>query len=274
MEQHVFHGFRDLAERLAGITLHDGAATLVTARVAGRLRELELASEEQYLALLQSEDGAGEAVHFLDAISTGFTSFWREGDHFVDLAARARRALAAGQRRFRYWSAACSAGHEPYSMAVALEPVFRGLDVDWKILATDLSTRRLQRAAAGVYARTEVAALPAAARAAYFEPAGEHPAFGRLYRVRETLKGHVVFRRLNLAQPPFPMRGPLDAVFCRNVMIYFGAPVRRALVAEVERLLAPGGALYVGQSEPLSHLGSGLQAERPTVLVRPTEGRQ
>lgn len=269
MHESVFHRFRDLAQRLAGISLRDGSETLVSARVATRMRELELTNEADYLAVLEGDDA--ETIRFLDAISTGFTSFWREEDHFIELADRARRDVERGQRRFRFWSAACSSGQEPYSMAIALEPVFRGTGADWKILATDLSTRRLARATRGVYSEDEVGPLGAEARALHLEAAGQHPVFGALFEVRAELKAHLSFRRLNLSAPPFPMKGPLDAIFCRNVMFYFDPPVRRVLVQEAERLLKPGGALYIGHSETLSQLSSTLQPVRPSVFCKREE---
>jgi chemotaxis protein methyltransferase CheR len=269
MKPRVFEGFRDLAQDLAGISLREGNDALVRARVAGRLRALALPSEEAYLALLKGAGGAEERVHFLDAISTGFTSFWREPEHFADLVEQTRLALTAGCRRFRFWSAACSSGEEPYSMAIALEGVFGDLEVDWKILATDLSVERLTHAVLGKYTADEVAPLDAVSRAANFVPGGNHPAFGPLHQVRPALRHRVLFRRLNLAQPPYPMRGPLDAVFCRNVMFYFEPPTRQALVGQIERLLRPGGTAYIGRSETLSQLETGLVTVRPSVFRKP-----
>lgn len=141
-------------------------------------------------------------------------------------------------------------------MAMALDTLFTGADVDWKILATDLSVQRLDHALAGRYGEAEVSALDPLMRAAYLEPLpkGDGPA---QYRVAAQLRAHVTFRRLNLVQVPYPMRGPMDAVFCRNVMFYFDASARRGLLAEAERLLKPGGALYIGTAETLGNDSSG-----------------
>jgi chemotaxis protein methyltransferase CheR len=151
------------------------------------------------------------------------------------------------------WCAASSTGEEPYTIAFTTEQVCTSRpNIDWRLLATDISTRVLRKASDGVYSESALEAVPEAVRRRNLikapTPNGEtEPHF----RVRDDLRSRILFRRMNLAKPPFPMRGPLDVVFCRNVMIYFDEPVRRALVAEFRRLLKPGGLLIVGMSEGL-----------------------
>ncbi len=267
MEREVFDGFADLAQRLGGMSLKAGSEALVTARVASRLRLLGLRTEAEYLALLRGPSSADEVVHFLDVISTGFTAFWREPEHFTDLVERTRAAYAAGQRRFRFWSAACSTGEEPYSMAMALDALFgAATDVDWKILASDLSVQRLEHALEGRYTEAEVESVDPGLRAAYLTPVVGQG--GHKLQVSAKLKAHVRFRRLNLVEAPYPMRGPLDAIFCRNVMFYFEPSARRRLLAEAERLLKPGGVLYLGSAETLGRPDTRLKLVRPSVFVR------
>ncbi len=269
MEPETFQAFQQLAYQKAGIFLRPGKAALVQARLARRLRELGLASEKEYLQRLQADPG-DEVILFLDAISTNFTKFFREPDHFESLQQDVEQLLSAGQTRFRFWSAACSSGEEPYTAAMVLDPLLRGKD--WKILATDISTRVLARAAEAVYPDEDVEPIPEALKRKYLEPAEAENGAAR-WAISRALRERIVFHRLNLANRPYPMSGPLDAVFCRNVMIYFDRPMRAGLVGEFDRLLRPGAHLFIGHSETLNGLETRLRSERPSVYRLPAEGR-
>ncbi len=269
MEAETFQAFPHIASQKAGIVLRPGKAALVQARLAKRLRELGLASEREYLDKLRSE-GEDELVLFLDAISTNFTKFFREPDHFETLARDVQAALSAGQTRFRFWCAGCSSGEEPYTAAMVLDPLLRGRD--WRILATDISTRVLSRAARGVYNDEEIDPIPGPLREKYLERAAVADG-GRRYAVARKLRERIVFHRLNLANRPYPMQGPLDVVFCRNVMIYFDRSMRAGLVGEIERILRPGAHLFIGHSETLNGIETALRAERPSVYRLPVEVR-
>jgi chemotaxis protein methyltransferase CheR len=269
MEQETFQAFQQIAYQKAGIFLRPGKAALVQARLAKRLRELGLNSEKEYLEKLQGDAG-DEVILFLDAISTNFTKFFREADHFETLQQDVEAALRAGQSRFRFWSAACSSGEEPYTAAMVLDPLLRGKD--WKILATDISTRVLSRAAEAIYSEEELEPVPEPLRKKYLEPAPSDEGVRR-WAIGRTLRERIVFHRLNLANRPYPMSGPLDAVFCRNVMIYFDRPMRAGLVGEFDRLLRPGAHLFIGHSETLNGLETQLRSERPSVYRLPAEAR-
>ena len=141
MHQKTFQHLRDLAYEKAGIDLGPAKEALVAARVGKRMRALDLPSEEAYADFLAADESGKELVHFLDAISTNFTSFFREADHFETLKELVRPKMAAGQRRFRFWSAACSSGEEPYTMAMALAELLERPGVDWRILASVLPVR-------------------------------------------------------------------------------------------------------------------------------------
>ena len=264
MDASLFRSFQALAYDQAGIALRDGKEALVEARIAKRLRALGLASAEEYLEYLGADAGGEELVQFLDAISTNFTSFYREPDHFEHLGAYLAERLAEGADRLRIWCAAASTGEEPYTLAITAAEALSGRDVDWKLLATDLSTRVLAAAKAGRYEARQVDRVPPRLRERYFRRAGPDA-----FEAVPELKRPISFARLNLAKPPFPMRGPFDAVFCRNVMIYFDSPGRQALIAEIERLLRPGGLLFIGHSETLSGLDTGLRLVRPSEYRRP-----
>lgn len=263
LTREVFQRFRDVAYRHAGITLKDGKETLVEARIAKRIAALGLADAQAYLSFLERDADGEELVRFLDVISTNFTSFFREVDHFTFLTEEAEQWLSEGRTRVRVWCAASSTGEEPYSLAMTLDQVL-GDRVEWKLLATDISTRVLAQASAGVYPADRLAQIPAHVRNRYFQ---KHPEGGPdAWLVRPALREHVVFGRLNLSRPPYPLHGPLDAVFCRNVMIYFDTAVRQHVADEVERLLRPGAPFVVGHAETLAGVRTSLRVLRPSVF--------
>jgi chemotaxis protein methyltransferase CheR len=258
-----FSEFRDLVYRASGITLGEGKEGLVTSRLGKRMRALGLPSFRAYLDRLGGRDGEEELVHMLDAISTNVTSFFRESSHFDLLRDEARAWHAAGQRRFRFWSAASSSGEEPYSLAITLAEAGVTSGADVSILATDISTRILAAASAGVYPEARLAGLPDGYAKRWFQaPRSRAPGSSE---VRSEIRSMVRFHRLNLAEPPFPMQGPLDAIFVRNVMIYFDNAVRSALVAECRRLLKPGGYLLIGHAETLGGMAEGFKCLKPSV---------
>ena len=151
-----------------------------------------------------------------------------------------------------------------------LEELFQGHGVDWKVLCTDISTKVLGMAKRGQYRAPQLKAVKREALARHFvKLRGEGTGDDAVYEVSRELKAHLTFARLNLARPPYPMRGPFDAVLCRNVMIYFDAPVRQGVVTEMERLVRPGALVFVGHAETLSGLDTGLQVVAPSVYRRP-----
>jgi chemotaxis protein methyltransferase CheR len=263
-----FRAFCDLAYAQAGIRLGEEKLALVSARVGKRLRALKLPSERAYLDFLENDKTGGELVEFLDVISTNFTSFFREPAHFDRLSAELGRHLARGQRSFTLWCAAASSGEEPYTIALVLAELFGGR-ADWRVLCTDISTRVLALARRGLYREQQVRAVRKESLDRYFIRHRGEGEDETQYEAGPQLKEHLTFARLNLAQPPFPMKGPFDAILCRNVMIYFDNPVRQALVSEMERLVRPGGLVFVGHSETLSGLKTRLQVVSPSVYRRP-----
>jgi chemotaxis protein methyltransferase CheR len=272
MDLELFHRFQKLAYSHAGIDLRPGKETLVAARVAKRQRSLGLSDEREYLRYLEADESGEEILHFLDAISTNFTSFFREKEHFDWLATELRRLVDAGQRRIRIWCAAAATGEEPYSLAItAREALGATAGVDVKILATDLSTRALHVARQGSYEGERLQPLSRAQLAAHFELVDGDPP---RHAARPELRSLLVFKRLNLAAPPFPMAGPLDVVFCRNVMMYFDRVVRERLVQEIERLLKPDGTLIIGHAETLQGIRTELGVIAPSIYGRQAGARR
>jgi chemotaxis protein methyltransferase CheR len=268
MDAAVFAQFREIVYKSSGIALSEGKESLVSARVAKRMRSLGLASHEEYLKYLRNDKTQAELVQLLDVISTNVTSFFRESDHFDFLTQLVSGWLAGGQRRFRFWSAASSTGEEPYTLAMVINEALRGYEVDWKILATDISTRVLDACRQGVYRQASIKTIPERLVKQYFEARKTGPDGEKEYAVKNELKSHISFQRLNLSTPPFPMNGPFDVVMCRNVMIYFDNHVRGNLLAEAYRLIKPGGFLMVGHAESLTGMMSRFKTVRPSIYSK------
>jgi chemotaxis protein methyltransferase CheR len=235
---------------LAGISLPDSKATLVYSRLAKRLRALGLRSFAEYCTFVASEKGGDESQEMLRALTTNVTRFFREPHHFEDLRVNVLEPVAdqvrAG-RRLRLWSAASSSGQEPYSMAFTVLSVWpNAADLDIRILGTDIDTNVLATGRAAVYDENLLEGIPTATRSQYFE---RDPSDKRAWRVCEAARRLVAFRELNLNGPSWPMKGPFDAIFCRNVVIYFDEPTQERVWSRFAPLVAPGGRLYVGHSE-------------------------
>ncbi|MBI1319514.1 MAG: methyltransferase domain-containing protein [Candidatus Hydrogenedens sp.] len=267
MDPRTFEKFRELIYAKSGIHLAPEKATLVASRISKRMRALEIDTPGHYFDYVVEDRSGQELVQLLDAISTNFTSFYREPVHIELMAKLLSEWAARGQRRFRLWSAASSSGEEPYTMGIAaLEALAAYPGCDLKILATDISTRMLERCMAGVYDEERVKPVPRMLMQKYFDR--EDRDGGSYYRVNDLLRRVLVFRRFNLSETPFKLKGPLDIVFCRNVMIYFDNTVRTRLVNEVHRILKPGGYLMIGHSESLNGLPTPLESVRPAVYMK------
>jgi chemotaxis protein methyltransferase CheR len=268
LDAQLFQKFCDIAYSKAGIKLRDGKEALVTARVAKRLRALGLSSPAEYLKLLEQDASGAEVISFLDTIATNFTAFFREPSHFERLRDYLEHCIRHKRKRIRIWCAACSSGEEPYTVAMTAAEVLDST-VDWRILATDISTKILAQAREGVYAEHSLKDVPRGLRAKYFVPVSAERRHQTNWQVAHQLRERIAFKRLNLATPPYPMTGPLDVVFCRNVMIYFDDPVRRGLISEIERLVSNDGMVCVGHSETLSGFAARLVAIEPSVYQFP-----
>jgi chemotaxis protein methyltransferase CheR len=257
MDQKTFDRFRDIVYEKSGIAINPNKVSLVIARVGKRMRELAIDNPREYLQRLLDDETGEEIVHLLDNISTNVTSFFREKDHFDFLGSYVRELSVAGQTRFRFWSAASSSGEEPYSIAMTVLDALSGKNTDIRILATDISTRVLKKCEQGKYPESKVGTVPPKFRTAYMEK--EREGSNDQYLVKDSLRRLLTFTRLNLSQTPFPMNGPMDAIFCRNVMIYFDNVVRKRLLDECFRLLKKGGYLFVGHAETLTGIISTLR---------------
>jgi chemotaxis protein methyltransferase CheR len=259
-----FDRIRKLLHDLCGINLVPGKEGLVKTRLTKRLRSLRLGSFEAYLKHL--EQNPDEITTMVDFLTTNKTGFFREIHHFNYLRDHFLPAFKARPCRMRCWSAGCSSGEEPYSLAILLrEEIPQSSQSDLRILATDISTRMLQRAKEAVYEDDVIQDVPPLWRQKYFEFMTAREA--RLYQVRADIRQMVRLARLNLMDC-WPMKGPFDVIFCRNVMIYFDKPTQERLVRRFWDLLAPGGLLLVGHSESLTTFPHNFHYAQPAVYVR------
>jgi chemotaxis protein methyltransferase CheR len=245
-----FQALRTLVKQITGINLTEAKRELVYARVARRLRALNLKSFREYRRRLKA-DGGAELVQLCNAITTNLTAFFREPHHFEYLRTEVLGPLVAKppqHRRLRIWSAGCSTGEEPYSIAMTvLEAVPDIHRWDIRILATDLDSNVLARARDGVYSAERLRHIGGAPRDRFFVPLDEE---GHRFEAGPELKRLVTVKSLNLMHA-FPMRGPLDVIFCRNTVIYFDKDTQRDLFARFARLQQPGQILFLGHSETL-----------------------
>jgi chemotaxis protein methyltransferase CheR len=272
LSDQLFQQFSRLVYQQSGISLHAGKKELLRARLNKRLRATGLSSYGDYYEFITSSSHSGEIIHFLDCISTNLTYFFREPKHFEFLDQIAMPELLAARKhernlRIRVWSAACSTGEEPYSLAMCLLSHLEGLDrADFRILATDISTRVLDVAVKGSYPRERIEKVPPVLRQKYFQK--EMGKDGETYyQVSKLLKQIVTFRRLNL-QTSYPFSGPFDYIFCRNAMIYFDKQTQQDLVRKMAGYLSRDGYLFVGHSESLTGLNHPLTYVRPSVYRR------
>ena len=257
----------DLVYSNSGIVLHDGKRALIRARLQKRLRTGGFPTFSEYLAHLRRDQSGEELAGLLDAIATNHTSFFREAAHFDFLRERVVPELVASRAAVvRGWSAACSTGEEPYTLAMTLlEALPDGLRDRLFIQASDISTKALATARAGVFGVPRIATVPRPFLSKYFDRGlGEQDG---LARVRPAIRRPIEFRHLNLLGID-DLGQRFNFIFCRNVMIYFDTSVRQRVVAMLERHLAPGGYLFVSYSETLNGLHHQLQWIAPAVYQR------
>jgi len=236
----------------AGIVIREHKEAMTRGRLARRVKALGMGSVAEYCAFLKTPGAIDEIPELINAVTTNHTAFFRERHHFdhlrSDVLPRLIQERAARRGRIRIWSSACSSGEEPYSAAaVSREVIGHRSDLDFKILATDIDTDILDRAAAGIYPADQFERLPADLRP-LLRLEGQ---VGRgEARISEDLKRLIAFKRLNLIET-WPMKGVFDVIFCRNVFIYFDTPTKAAILDRFVALLQPGGFLYLGHSESL-----------------------
>ena len=264
-----FDQFQKLIYEQVGITLGEQKKTLIVSRLSKRLRELALPSFQAYYDHVVGDVGQEELTNLLDLVSTNKTDFFREPGHF-DFLREQILPSRRGTQQIRIWSSASSSGEEPYTIAMTLyDEVHNPAQWDMKILASDISTRVLAKAASGVYDEERVANLPKDVVQRHFLK-GKGPQAGKV-KVRSHVSSLVTYRRINLMDATFPIRTPLDLIFCRNVMIYFDRPTQAALMKKFHQYLKPGGYLFIGHSESLQWIDHPFTYVKPTIYRKNEE---
>ncbi|MBX9894227.1 MAG: chemotaxis protein CheR [Nitrosomonas sp.] len=246
--QEDFERVRKLIYKHAGISLSSGKQNMVYSRLARRLRATGINSFHEYLNYLE-RGNSEEWEAFTNALTTNLTAFFREQHHFPILEKHVEKRK--NQNKIQLWCSASSTGEEPYSMAMAMVQAFNTLTPPVHILATDLDTNVLAKAQLGVYSLDKLEKLPKEKLKQFFlKGKGHHEGSAR---VRPELRNMITFRQLNLLDDNWPIRGPFDAIFCRNVMIYFDKPTQYKILKKFAPLLASDGLLFAGHSESFQH---------------------
>lgn len=243
-----FERIKKLIYKHAGISLSSSKQNMVYSRLARRLRANGLNSFSEYLNFLE-RGNPEEWEAFTNALTTNLTAFFREQHHFPILEKHVEQRK--NQKKIQLWCSASSTGEEPYSMAMAMVQAFKTLTPPVHILATDLDTNVLAKAQLGIYSLDKLEKIPKEKLRQFFLKGKGHHAGSA--RVRPELRNMITFRQLNLLDESWPIRGPFDAIFCRNVMIYFDKPTQYQILKKFVPLLAPDGLLFAGHSESFQH---------------------
>lgn len=270
LSQEEFNLIRQLVYERFGIYLNDHKKSLVFERLQKTLRTGGFDSLRSYYDYVVSDKSGHAILELIDKISTHHTAFFREKDHFIFMQSTwlpelKKWAQATGIKNVRIWSAGCSSGEEPFSIAMLLadQSGMQNAGWDFGVLATDISISVLEKSQAGIYSDTQLEQVPEVYRRKYFRPEGDG-----LFTVSPALKKMVLFRRLNLMNLNYPFAGQFQIIFCRNVMIYFDEPIRQSLLARLHRYLEPGGYLFIGHSESISRDNNCFRFVQPAIYQK------
>ena len=258
-----FEAVRNKVYELAGISMSDAKRTLVVSRLSKIVRRLNLDTFTAYLDHLDRNATPDEIQEFINALTTNLTRFFREDHHFAHLndyiGSIVNNPANPNRSRLRIWSAGCSTGQEPYTIALSLLNAHPALKKwDFKILATDIDTNVLEKAKTGIYKAGDLSGL-SQERMNMFERAGDGTV-----KIPEHARSLVTFKPLNLMEG-WPMRGPFDAIFCRNVAIYFNKPTQEKMFTRMGELLAPNAFMYIGHSENLNSVADKFKLVGKTI---------
>lgn len=256
-----FERVRSLLYKNAGIALSPSKHDMVYSRLARRLRSCGDQTFSQYLRRLEQDHSEWET--FINSLTTNLTSFFREAHHFEILSAQFKQVKE--KRPIRIWCCASSTGEEPYSLAITACDTFASLTPPVEIIASDIDTSVLAQAEKGTYRRDRMERVQLSYLSRYFAPT---PGSDGFCTVRPELRRLINFRRINLLSPAWPVQGPFDAIFCRNVMIYFDRPTQYGILKRFVPLLRQDGRIYAGHSESFMHAADLLRSIGRTVYVR------
>jgi chemotaxis protein methyltransferase CheR len=273
LSEKTFDLFREFIQKEIGIRMPDAKRILLESRLQKRLRATGRTSFESYHAYVFSEEGmAKELVKMMDVITTNKTDFFRESKHFDFLVEKALPAVlgkknGVAEKHIACWSAGCSSGEEPYTLAMVLSEYIRNCKgIEFSIMATDISTRVLGNAMLGIYSEKDIVPVPMELRRRYLMRSKDRSR-GAI-RIIPELRSKIVFRRLNFMQNDYNLSEPVDIIFCRNVLIYFDHKTQEQVVNNLCRYLKPGGFLFTGHSETLHSLNVPLVQAGSSVYIR------
>jgi chemotaxis protein methyltransferase CheR len=265
-----FNLISQLVYQRFGIHLSSQKKSLIVERLQKTIRIAKFDSFLSYYEHVIADRSGKALLELVDKISTNHTMFFREQDHFTYLMSTLLPKIVdaekrSGRKAIRIWSAGCSSGEEPYTIAMLLQDHLSGEVIGWDfgLLATDISTTVLEKAEAGIYTPSQLEHVPSVLRKRYFAQVEDG-----LFTVTPELKKNIMFRRLNLMNTDFPFKGKFQIIFCRNVMIYFDAPTRDTLLEKFHRYLEPGGILFVGHSESLNRDNPYFRYVRPAIYEK------
>jgi len=263
---------RDLVYQHCGINLGDNKMQLVRARLGKRLRTLKMTSYREYYEHVKADRSGGEMTVLIDSISTNTTHLFRENQHFQFLEDAVRtwasKPKRAAREPMRIWSAGCSSGEEPCTIVMTMDNLTRQITgLNYLLLATDISTRMLERAAAGVFPQDRLANVPPDFKKRYFKRIKQGGEIA--WQFDPQVYKQIRFAQLNFMDGQFPFRHGFDVIFCRNVMIYFDRATQEDLVAKFAKALNPGGHLMIGHSESLNNIKHPLTYVKPTIYRKP-----
>lgn len=254
-----FKRVRDMIYKKAGIALADSKHEMVYSRLSRRLRALNLETFTQYLDILESQPNSNEWESFTNSLTTNLTSFFRESHHFPILAEHAKSVGGP----LNIWCSASSTGEEPYSIAITMCEAFGTLKPPVKIIATDIDTNVLRTCEAGVYPLERIEKMPKDQLKQFFlRGKGDRDGF---VKVRKEVRDLITFRQLNLLGNDWPLEGPFDVIFCRNVMIYFDKPTQAKILSRFVPLMKPNALLFAGHSENFLYASNALKLRGKTV---------
>lgn len=257
-----FNQIRNYAAEVFGIHLADEKQTLVYSRLRPELIRLGMEDFSTYFSYLQKDAGGDALRDFVDRLTTNHTYFMREPAHFSfvkEIAFPEVKEVFGKEKDLRFWCAGCSTGEEAYTLEMLALDFFRGENWNTDLLATDISTRVLDVAVAGIYGEEHVKDIPNEWKKRYFTNDGSN------YVVKQQVKDRVYFRHFNLITEVFSFKKPMHIIFCRNVMIYFDKETRKNLVNRFYDALHPGGYLFIGHSESLNHIDVPFEYVQPAV---------
>lgn len=262
-----FEVFQKVVMSILGIQLSDAKRPLVVSRLLSRLKHLQLKSFSEYIEYLcQSPMAQEELTNFINQITTNETYFFREQQHFDFLQQQVMPGFHKSKRGeiIRVWSSACSSGEEPYSIAFIFSDFIKqNASFRVKILASDVSTKVLRKAEEGVYSKERISKIPMQNRLNYFTQIEEDK-----YQVKEEIRALITFKNLNLMDQHYPLKAPLDILFCRNVMIYFSEDSKTHVLNNFYRYLKDDGFLFMGHSESLINCREKFKVIQNTIFKK------